>query len=77
MKKIPRLLAEKVAEMQSDTLYESLRKKLCNTACSRDANGYGIECSDCIVLSDNSIAKTEFREYLTKHGINFNIVRGR
>lgn len=75
MKKIPRLLAEKVLEMQSDVLYESLRKKLCNTACSQDADGMGIDCPECIVEGGNTVAKAEFREYLVEHGINLSVVR--
>ena len=75
MKRIPHLLAGRVAEMQSDALYERLRHHLCNTACSQDADGMGIACPDCIVHERDPVAKTEFREYLTKHGINFSVVR--
>ena len=75
MKQIPRLLAEKVAEMQSDALYERLRRHLCNTACSQDADGRGIECTDCIVHERDRVAKTEFIQYLNKHGINLSVVR--
>ncbi len=76
MKKIPHILAKKIAEMQSDTLYESLRRKLCNSSCSQDSDGVAIDCPECIVMVDDPVSKVEFREYLTKHGINFSVVRG-
>ena len=75
MKKIPHLLTERLAEIQSDTLYERLRKYLCNTSCSQDADGMGIDCPDCIVHERDPVAMTEFREYLAKHGVNLSVVR--
>lgn len=75
MKKIPHLLASKVASMQSDTLYERLRNHLCNTGCSRDIDNNSIECTECIAYSGNSEAKKELRQFLNKHGINLNVVR--
>lgn len=75
MKKIPRVLAEKIARIQSDALYEDLREKLCSTSCSADADSSPIACEDCIIMSGDSIAKTEFREYLTRYGVNLSVVR--
>ena len=75
MKKISRIIVEKVAEIQSDALYERLRKQLCNTSCSQDVDGMSIDCPECIVYEGNAVAKTEFREYLTKHGVNLSVVR--
>ena len=75
MKKIPHIIAERVAEMQSDTLYEKLRHQLCSTSCSQDADGNGIDCEDCIVWGNDRTAKTEFIQFLNKHGINLSVVR--
>lgn len=75
MKKIPRLIATKVAAMQSDTLYERLREHLCNTSCSRDIDNNSISCTDCIVLAEDREAKKDFIQFLNNHGINLSIVR--
>lgn len=76
MKKIPSRVLTLIDELQSDALYSMLREDLCEDGCSRDVEGSSITCSDCVVQSDNAVAKKELRELLTKKGIRISIVKG-
>ena len=77
MKLIPRdLIGRSLPNLNTDTLYDLFRKRMCETSCSSTEDGRGIGCHECILFSDNAIARKEFRELVTKLGVSINIVRG-
>ena len=77
LKLIPRdLINSSLPNLNTDKLYDLLRKEMCGSSCSFTEDGAGIGCHECILSNDDTTASKEFRELATELGISINIIRG-
>ena len=77
MKLIPvTLINSSLPNINTDKLYDLLRREMCTSSCSSTESGAGIDCSECILGTTDVVAQKEFRELATNMGVSINIIRG-